>query len=144
MRHALQLIEREGGEIKGDQINIKCQRPKPVRYEQSFPNLAPKERIRIGQNLANEYAFTADCAGIAIRGEAKSNNPDYVALVEISIDGKVAQVSEVPAKWQVRKLEIFWDFTLKQCKHEVSLRWLNPQEGASVWMNDALLLQKTR
>jgi hypothetical protein len=44
----------------------------------------------------------------------------------------------------VRKLEIFWDFGLKPGKHEVSLRWLNPQEGASVWMNDALLLQKIK
>lgn len=142
--HALQVIEKNGGKVEGDKITIKCQQPKPVRYEQSFPNLEPKERIGIGKNLANEHTFTADCAGIEIRGEAKSNNSDYVALVEVSIDGKVAQISKMPANWQVRKLEIFWDLALKQGKHEISLRWLNPQEGASVWMKDVLLLRKTR
>ena len=144
LSHALQVVEKYGGKVEGDNITIKCQRPKAVRFEQSFPNLEPKERIAIGKNLTESYTFTADCSGIEIRGGVRADKGDYVALVEVTIDGKVATVSRMPADGKVRKLEIFWDFTLKAGEHTITLRWLNPQEGASVWMNDALLLQKTK
>lgn len=142
--HALQVIERNGGKIDGDKITIKCQQPKPVRFEQSFPGLEPRERIGIGKNLSDSHEFNANCKGIVIRGNVKSNNADYIALVEVTIDGKVKQISKMPADSKVRKLEIFWDFELKEKPHTILLRWLNPTEGASVWMNDALLLQSSK
>ncbi|MBR4995128.1 MAG: ADP-ribosylglycohydrolase family protein [Alistipes sp.] len=142
--HALQLIERNGGKIEGDNITIKCQRPKAVRFEQSFPNLEPSEKIGIGKALTSEYSFNADCAGIEIRGNASSKQADYTAEVEVTIDGKVVEVSKMPANGKVRKLEIFWDLGLKQGPHTISLRWLNPTDGASVWMHEALLLKKSK
>lgn len=142
--HALQLIERNGGKVDGDNITIKCQRPKAVRFEQSFPNLEPKERIAIEQRLTTQHSFDADCAGIVIRGNVNSDKADYVAQVEVEIDGKMVETSLMPSDSKVRKLEIFWDFTLNEGSHTITLRWLNPQEGASVWMKDALLLHKKK
>ena len=33
---ALQVIERNGGSVSGDEVTIKCQQPVAVRYEKAF------------------------------------------------------------------------------------------------------------
>ena len=36
---AFQMIERNGGKIDGETVTIKCQQPKPVRYEKAFEGI---------------------------------------------------------------------------------------------------------
>jgi hypothetical protein len=43
-KHALKVIEKNGGSVKGDQITIKLQKPKAVRMEVGFENHYPVER----------------------------------------------------------------------------------------------------
>ncbi|MDE5555505.1 MAG: ADP-ribosylglycohydrolase family protein, partial [Muribaculaceae bacterium] len=40
-KQALQVIERNGGKVKDDDVIIRCQIPRPVRFEQSFGGLIP-------------------------------------------------------------------------------------------------------
>lgn len=144
MRHALQLIEREGGKVDGDNITIKCQRPKPVAFEQSFPNLQPKERMQLGQQLTAEaYTFEADCEAMVINGSVKCADKEYVAEVEITVDG-VTEIAKMPALYRLRRLDIYWNFELAPGKHQVSVRWINPVEGATLAMPDVVLYKKIK
>ena len=43
-KHALQVIEKNGGKIDANAVTIKLQQPKPVRFEQSFEGHYPIEK----------------------------------------------------------------------------------------------------
>ena len=140
---ALDLIERNGGKIVGDKVTIKCQKPRAVRFEQSFPGLKPVERLTYDRDMQGSQTIEGDCAGIVFRGEVRSGNKDYVAKIGITIDGRDAGVMDMPASYQLRSLDIYWNFDLPQGKHKFDFRWLNPESGASVYMINAVLLSRT-
>ena len=140
--HAVQMISKNGGEINGNGVVIKCQRPKPVRLEQSFPNLKPREWMEIHKPIAECPTIEADCAGIVINGRVKCEDKDYVAEVEVSVDGNRPEVIKMPANWVTRKLEIYYNLELKEGHHTITLNWLNPVEGATLNVADVLLLDK--
>lgn len=48
----------------------------------------------------------------------------------------------MPADWNRRRHELWWDFDLKAGTHAITLRWTNPRDDASLHMVDALLLRK--
>lgn len=140
---ALDLIDRNGGKIVGDKVTIKCQKPRAVRFEQSFPGLKPVERLTYDRDMQGSQTIEGDCAGIVFRGEVRSGNKDYVAKIGITIDGRDAGVMDMPASYQLRSLDIYWNFDLPQGKHKFDFRWLNPESGASVYMINAVLLSRT-
>lgn len=141
--HALQLIERNGGRVTGTDVTIKCQQPRAVRYEQSFEGLEPSQRININTDLADTKDLTVDCSGIVIWGAVRSSDREYTAMIEVSVDGRPAEIIDMPASHRKRRLDIYWNFQLGEGRHEIKLRWLNPQDGSSVHMHDAVLLSKT-
>lgn len=140
--HALQLIEREGGKVTADKITILCQQPEPVRLEQSFPSLKPRERVSISKPITECPTVVVECEGIVINGEVQCEQKDYVAEVEIKVDNGDAEVVLMPADWNIRKLEVYHNFELGAGSHSLNMRWLNPIKGASLNLYDALLLDK--
>ena len=100
--------------------------------------------MRLDQQLGAEpYTFECECAAMVINGSVKCADKDYVAKVEITVDGKT-EVAEMPASYRLRRLDIYWNFELKPGHHEVSVRWLNPVEGATLAMPDVVLYEKTK
>ncbi len=143
-RHALAMIEREGGEVTDSDVTIKCQRPRPVQFEQSFPGIAPSVRNPINVKLgAEEYSYTAECAGIIFNGYV-SGPKEYVAELEVSVDGGKAERFTMPVLYRVRRLDVYWNFELKPGNHTITLRWLNPTEGTSVKVVDAVLFESRK
>lgn len=140
--HALKMIERNKGIVTDKEVTIKCQKPKAVRYEQSFPGLAPAERLPIGKTLSEAYTFSADCAGLLINGYVKGKK-DYVAELEATLDGGKPERFTMPVSYRHRRLDIYWNFELKPGNHSVTLRWLNPVEGATINVVDAITYKKT-
>ncbi len=55
MKHALQVVERNGGKVSGDQVTIAVQTPKTVRLEQSFTGYFPTEKRVVNKDLSDEY-----------------------------------------------------------------------------------------
>ncbi len=143
--HALQMIERGGGKVTPDEVTIKCQKPKAVRYEVSFPGITPVERVPINTELTNAvYTLNAHCAGIIINGAVKTKNKKYVAELEVTLDGGTPQRFSMPASYRLRRLDIYWNFELKQKNHTINLRWLNPAEDVEIKVTDAVLYQKIK
>ena len=141
--HALQMIERGGGKVTANNVTIRCQRPKSVRYEESFPGIVPAERLPINVKLADTaHTINAHCAGILVNGYVKAKDKNYVAKLEVALDGGAPQQIEMPASYRLRRLDIYWNFELKQQLHTIAIRWLNPVEGVELNVTDAVLYNK--
>jgi hypothetical protein len=123
-----QLIIAGGGRDLGNAYRICGQKPVPVRFEQSFEGLKVVE-VRGGQPLADtcEEAFSG--CGIVVSGYVADAPSDYVAEVEVEVDGIVREVMRCPADFHKRTAELCWMYDLEEGDHTLRLRWLNPMEG---------------
>lgn len=141
---AQQMIVRGGGKVTDSTVTIKCQKPKAVKYEVCFPNLKPTERKPIHTKMGDApLTFTADCAAIIFNGYVKGPR-DYVAELEMRVDGGKPERLTMPALYRLRNLDVYWNFELKPANHTFELRWLNPMEGTSLNVVDAVLFQRQR
>lgn len=125
---ALEVVERNGGSVCGEQVTIACQTPVPVRPEQSFPGLEPLRKTPYNHNL-NESSLVAPVDGnaIVITGAVSSEgDEDYVAEIEVAIDGEVAEIVRMPARFSTRKYDVYWNYDLDGRPHQVTLTLLNP------------------
>ena len=144
--HALQMIERGGGKITDNEVIIKSQKPKAVRFEESFEGLTQGERMPVKATLSTQtrnHSFNAECAAVTITGRVHSAPKDYVAELEVEVDGEKESV-KMPVAHLTRRLDIYWNFTLPQGKHNFSIRWINPIEGAKVECYEAVLMNKSK
>lgn len=142
---ALQVIQENGGKVTAEDVTIKCQKPKAVRFEESFPNLKPKERQDIHIQLNDQpHTFVADCASIVINGVVNSENKDYVAELEITVDNQKKERVSMPSRYLLRRLDVYWNYDLKPGNHTFTVHWLNPQEGATVKLQDAVLYERIK
>lgn len=141
--HALENILRNGGRTEGDRVVIRTQRPRTVRFEQSFGDLHPTERVAIDKTIDRSHTIEVECEGVVIRGGVSCEEKAYEAEIEVEVDGRIIEHFAMPADWNRRRLELWWNFDLKPGPHTITLRWTNPRDDASVHMLDALLLQST-
>ncbi len=135
---ALQQIQRYGGKIEGDRVIIKSQHPRAVRLEQSFPDMTPrllaKDIMHLGENATaaqNTISFVGK--GIAVYGNVRCSDANYVARLEVSIDGRVDRIMQLPAAFLRRTADVvYWNYDLPDAPHTISFRLLNPQDGVDI------------
>ena len=128
-----------------NEVTIKYQKPKAVRYEVSFPNLKPKGRQEIKAQLdAQPLTFKAHCASIVVNGTVSCKDKNYVAELEVIVDGKKKEKVLMPALYRLRRLDVYWDYDLKPGEHTFSIQWLNPREDATVKVPDAVLYERRK
>lgn len=140
---ALQVVCRDGGRIDGDRIVIKTQKPKQVRYEESFRGLRVAEVRPMNLAEAGQVGtLTFTGSGIVMSGYVESKDDNYVARLAVSIDGQPAEEWLLPVRYHDRNYELFWNYGLKQKTHSVSLEWLNPQDGTRILCRDLISYEK--
>ncbi len=140
MSHALELIKRNGGSVKGDNVTIAVQQPKPVRLEVGFEGHYPVKRQRLDKTFMNEASFEFEGIGFACTGHVEKKQGDDVELeVEMYIDGELVETSKLPTNYVKRKNTPFWKYQLPKGKHTVHLKVKNPTENVLVHLNDAVI-----
>ncbi len=140
--HALQVISSEGGSVTDDEVTICCQQPKAVNYEECFPQIKPVNRCPIGVTMNDTaFVYTAECSGILINGYVSGDN-NYVAELQVCLDGKDVETFTMPVDFRLRRLDIYWNFELVPGKHTIEINWLNPTEDAQVHIVDAVLYEQ--
>ena len=129
-KHALQVIERNGGKVDANSVTIKLQQPKAVRFEQSFEGHHPTEKKNITQVLKDEYQFEFNGIGFVVLGESAKwdSQSTYVAKAEVYIDNKLVETVELPTSYTTRRYELFWKYQLPKSKHNIRLKILNADE----------------
>lgn len=149
---ALELIERNGGRVDDDVVEIPRQEVKVLPLEQNFISTFPIYRDQKDAWMEDEYEFDFNGNGfciwgnlVCLRGISRNyadrvskkhvgsevfalaeQQDDYVAEIEVWIDGELDQVSVLPMKGTSRKLEPAWKYCMPEGKHTVKMVWRNP------------------
>lgn len=125
-RHALQMIERNGGEVNGDRVTILVQRPEPVRFEQSFPGMYPVKVVDLQQTGRMPVEFEFEGTGFVLRGEAvrKHDGAPWGELeATLYIDGERVETAGFPLSWKYRRHDLFWRYELPKGLHRVRIEY---------------------
>lgn len=140
-RHALEVIERNGGRVDGDSVEIEVQEPESVRLEVGFEGHYPTERRRLERRLSGEFSFEFQGVGFSLTGAARkgSGEEEFEFEVEMYIDGKLAETSKLPTRYIRRKTPLFWKYQLPPGKHEVRLKLLNGAGEAEIDLGDLIV-----
>ncbi|GAB3887502.1 ADP-ribosylglycohydrolase family protein [Spirosoma agri] len=146
MKHALQVITRNGGTIAGDQVTIAVQTPKAVRLEQAFTGHYPVRVLPVRKNLDTEYSTEFDGIGFVIRGEAKpksrttsTDERSFIANAELYVDEKKIETVQLPTDFTHRRYDLFWKYQLPKGRHTIRIKLLNPDPEHLVYLSDLLV-----
>lgn len=141
-QHAILNIEKNGGAVKGNNITIKLQQPKPVLFEKSFPGLFVKEKKNVSWSPAkDEISFEYEGTGFVLRGETgrwENRSPDIINA-ELFLDGKSAGAIKLPISFTIRRHEICWNYDLPEGKHTVKVKILNPPLQYPIYNTEAII-----
>jgi hypothetical protein len=150
---ALQLIEKNGGEVRESEVVIPVSKPEVLPLERNFVDTYPLMRDQKDAWMSEDYEFDFSGNGFVIWGNLvclrgisadyaarvskkhvgsevfalAEEDDDYVAEIEVWIDGTLDQVSVSPMKGTSRKLEPAWKYGLPEGRHSVKLHWRNPK-----------------
>jgi len=146
-RHALKVIEKYGGTVGEETVEIKVQSPETLALEVAFPNVYPSKVTQAtppaNRRGKREMLMTLDSdapvsiefsgIGLVVRGGlGRDMDEEYVGELEVSIDGKVDRVVKLPADYRKRTAELYWNVEIPDGDHTASLKWLNPVEGGTI------------
>jgi len=138
-KHALKLILQNGGELTNGQITINIQKPETVKSEQSFGGMYPTYELLVRKDFLDESIkidFTGN--GIVVLGNVKSQcgvaKSDFVALLDVYIDGVKVEQVKMPYDYIVRKYDIFYKYMLANSDHKLEIRWINQNPDFRITM----------
>lgn len=136
---ALQVIEKNGGKVGENDVTIHYEAPVAVRYEESFPGLWPQPVMNINKPVeeAGEIAFNGKAC--VVRYGISCPDKDYVAEVEVLLDGVVVETAVLPVIHHDRKQELFYKYDLAAGDHTLSFRWLNPRKDAGIKIGSVIV-----
>jgi hypothetical protein len=140
-RHAEQMIERNGGQIKENELVIKLQEPHTIPLEVAFEGHYPIGKV-IPQTKNNEIAFEFEGIGFALAAPADGKNfkeKSHVFETEMYIDGTLIEKAKLPTAINQRRFTPFWRYQLPMGKHKVVIKILNPVEYAKVEYHHAII-----
>lgn len=142
-QHALELIQKNGGEVSESTINIKNQLPETVRMEESFAGLYPVERRVFNKDILTENIDLGfDGTGLVVMGAVKrlaGINDKYVALLEVQMDGIVVETVKMPFDYIKRKYDIYHNYQLQEGSHRLIIRWINPDPEFRINLKDVVV-----
>ena len=134
---ALKNIERNGGKVSGQEVSIKVQKPKAVRLEQGFTGMTPKLLAEGIEHLGTEASSAKNIdfigKGITIYGNIECPDKSYEAQLEVTVDGKKDKVMKLTSDHHNRTADcLYWNYDLRDGKHRIEFRLLNPREDANI------------
>jgi hypothetical protein len=115
-----------------------------VKYEKSFDGLYPVELKSVGANFSDTISIDFEGTAIVLKGsviltDRTLADRNYVAKAEVYLDNELAETISLPYNNTIRKLEIFWKYQLPLRKHNLRIKWLNPDKYVTVRVNEALI-----
>jgi len=128
-KHALAMIQRNGGSVDNDFVLIKKQVPATVRFEKSFPGVYPVSKLPIRNKDVNGLSFDFDGTGFALLGRAVKKQKEameYEFEADLFIDGVKTETAKLPTTFRTRRHELFWKLNLPEGKHTVKIVVKNP------------------
>ncbi len=142
-KHALQVVERNGGSVADSVINIKVQKPETLRFEESFTGLYPASELLIRvDHLEEPIVVNFKGNGVVVLGNVKSvcgvSKSDYIALLDVYVDGVKTEQLKMPFDYIVRKYDIYHNYTLPQGDHKIEIKWINQNPDFRMYLKSVV------
>ncbi len=145
-KHALKVIERNGGEASGTEVVIPVRPIEPVRLERNFEGHYPAERRRLNTVLEDEFAFDFEGIGFALTGgitqKAGLKDSPVTVSVQMDIDGRKVEVVDLPVADLHRRETLFWKYALPPGSHRVRFKILSPRSAAEISLGDLVVYRE--
>ena len=144
LSQALQVIERNGGSIDGDNVTIKVQKPEAVRYEKAFEGHYPQVKVNVKKTITNIGQIKFKGNGIVVKshyykGAGYNDNTGYIGEVEIYLDGKLSAVAKNPIKGNGAAPDLYWKYDLPEGEHTLTFKFLNKQDNMNIVIDNYLV-----
>ena len=140
LRHALMVVEQNGGKIEGENIAINVQNPMAVPLEIGFEGHYPVEKKQLDITVDDEAQFEFDGIGFAVNGGVRRmGEQDAELTAEMYIDDKLAETSILPTRQTIRKTPPFWRYQLQKGTHTVRIKLLNPTDKAKLVLHNVIV-----
>ena len=68
---ALQMIEKNGGQVSENEVTIKCQNPVAVRFEKSFEGTYLVKKTPYNKDIIEAGAIEIDGNGVVFKGRVR-------------------------------------------------------------------------
>ena len=132
---ALKVIERYGGSVGDDSVKIVLQEPEKVRFEESFTGHWPVSRTTVNKDIAEVGTIPFTGNGVVVQYSFTRDRfmmpsleaSDYVAEVEVYLDGELSETVILPETFTSRKQELYYKYKLPEGEHQLSFKWKNPE-----------------
>lgn len=126
---ALQVIALNGGGVTDSDVTIKVQEPESVRFEQCFEGHWPTGIIYIRKNVGQFDSINFTGKGIVLRYDVLKGSgfkqKDYVAEVEVYLDGELSEVRHLPVTGNGMAPEFYYKYNLPAERHTITMKWTN-------------------
>lgn len=163
-KHACIMIKKAGGSVAEGKITLPSPEIVPVAYEQNFEKTFPIFRDRFDRSFTDELSYDFEGNGYIFYGNLVKNSKidknyidrvskrvgsetfglaelddPYIAELDLFIDGKMDEKIKMPMKNTSRRLEPSWKYQLAEGKHNVRLKWTNPNPEYEIRINDIVI-----
>ncbi len=133
---AIQNVLANNGSTNETEVTIVREEPKPVRLEKSFPNMRPVELAKdlefLGTPECKQNTFTFTGKGFSIHGHLSCPDPQYESQLQLIVDGEPVKVFPNSSDYRRKIDTLCWKYDLPYAPHTVTLKLLNPKEGANL------------
>ena len=142
-KHALEVIQRNGGKVSQDKVSIKQQPIATARYEKSFEGMEAYKTVNMQNKPIDKLGeIQFEGCGVVLRGYIQADDINYVGLVDVYIDGKKVNTMKLPADGHNRSNDIYWNFGLQEGKHTLKLVRTNCQDNVKTVVQNMVLYKK--
>jgi ADP-ribosylglycohydrolase len=147
-RHALEVIQQNGGNLNGNTVTLAPQKPKAVKLEQGFEGHYPSKHIEFGwkgldlNQEKTEYEFEFEGIGFVVNGKSRPGHGadgDHTHEIDVFIDGELYETAIMTTNYKKRKHDVTWKFNMPKKKHQVKLVLKNPREHYHVNLNKIII-----
>jgi len=147
-KHTLQLVSQHDGKVNEDSVTIKVQKPATVRFEQCFEGMYPKEERYLRQEFTDKnIVVDFKGNGVVVLGNVKSRcgetKSDFVALLDIYMDGQKIEQVRMPFDYIVRKYDIYHKYLLEEGDHHLEIVWTNKDPEFSLYMKSIVVYSQS-
>ena len=140
-RHAEEMISKNGGEVRENEVVIRRQAPATIPLEISFEGHYPVSQVT--PVITNdEIFFEFEGIGFAVVGPSNIRDygeKSYVFQTEMYIDGSLVEKVRLPTAENRRRFTPFWKYQLPRGRHKVLIKILNPIEYAKPEIRYAII-----
>jgi len=139
-RHAEEMIRRNNGEIRENEVVIHRQEPETIPLEVAFEGHYPVGKV-VPRFVNNEIVFEFEGIGFALAAppDGKEYKKNHVFETEMYIDGALVEKAKLPTEINKRRFTPFWRYQLPNGKHKVVIKILNPVDDAKLEYNHAII-----